>query len=367
MNRRCGKTVQQHRLRPRVFGAGLVALDVVVNLSKADEKRYFAGGTCANVLAILSYLGWDACPIGRLKNNLSAKQLVEDLAKWDVDTSLISRTDDGSTPIIIQYIRDSGDGTRTHSFSLRCPCCGAYLPGYKSILGRSTDDITNRLAEHQVYFFDRVSRGTLNLANAAADRGAVVFFEPSGVGDPRLFREAWGIAHVVKYSNERLPDIADLDLSASATGNVLLEIQTLGDAGLRFHSHLRNVNTRGWRSLEVIPAPIVRDTAGAGDWCTAGVIHKLARDGQRGLRQANEKRLMHAFRFGQALASWNCSFESPRGGMYGSSRPEFERQIRRLLDGKSLRVQTQNFDTTREHLSKICPSCEAAEFSACIT
>ena len=228
MNKRHSKHQPQITLQPCVVGAGLVTLDVVVNLSTDDEVQYFSGGTCGNVLTILSYLGWKARPVGRLKNNLSATWLVDDLEKWDVDTSFLSRTDDGSTPIIVQKIKEADDGTRTHSFSIRCPCCGAYLPSYKAILGKDTADIANRLSNQQVFFFDRVSRGTLMLANACADRGALVVFEPSGVGEPRLFQEAWSVAHVVKYSHVRLRDIADLDLKTSVRSDLLLEIETLG-------------------------------------------------------------------------------------------------------------------------------------------
>ena len=51
-------------LKPTVVGTGLVALDVVVS---GDDVKYFAGGTCGNVLTCLSYLGWDAKPVARLK------------------------------------------------------------------------------------------------------------------------------------------------------------------------------------------------------------------------------------------------------------------------------------------------------------
>ena len=350
------------RLKPRVVGAGLVALDVIVNLSTEDEPQYFAGGTCANVLTILSYLGWDARPISRLKNNVSADWLINDLGQWEVDTSLISRTDDGSTPIIIQNIREVADGSRTHSFSIRCPCCGAYLPGYKSILGSDAEGIGNNLGHHQVFFFDRVSRGTLNLAKSSAARGALIVFEPSGIGEARLFREAWSIAHVVKYSHDRLRDIADLDLH-TVRNDLLLEIETLGASGLRYRSRLANARTHGWKTLEVIPTTVLKDAAGAGDWCTAGVIHKLARGGLNGFRKINKDRLSHALRFGQAVASWNCAFESARGGMYRVSKPQFQRQIRRLLDGKTIRLQADNLDSVPEDLRKLCPTCESAEFN----
>ena len=353
----------QHALKPSVAGAGLVALDVVVNTTN-DDVYDFAGGTCGNVLTILSYLGWNAHPISRLKNDLPSQWLLDDLEKWGVDTSLMSRKDDGSTPIIIQKIKETKDGTRTHSFSLRCLCCGAYLPGYKSILGKDADDIANRLAHQQVFFFDRVSRGILTLAESFAERGGLIVFEPSGIGEPRLFREAWSVAHVVKYSHERLRDIADLDLRTSVRDDLLLEIETLGVSGLRYRSRLKNAKTRGWKNLEVIPATTLQDAAGSGDWCTAGIIHKLARGGLKGFQKVSQDRLSQAFRYAQALATWNCAFESARGGMYCVPKQKFERQIRSLLKGKGVKIITDGHENVPEDIRKLCPTCEAADFGA---
>lgn len=351
------------RLGPTVVGSGLVALDVVVNRSVDDDIQYFAGGTCGNVLTILGFLGWQSKPISRLKNDIPAQWLIKDLEECDVDTSLISTTDDGSTPVIIQNIREAADGTRSHSFSLRCPCCGTYLPGYKSVLGSKASEMSETIGAHQVFFFDRVSRGTLNLANASSEAGALVVFEPSGVGDPRLFEEAWSVAHIVKYSNDRLRDIADLDLQASVRNDLLLEIETLGASGLRYRGRLKHAAAKGWKTLKVIPADSVIDAAGSGDWCTAGVIHKLARGGQTGFRKVTTQRLSDALRYGQALATWNCGFEGARGGMYRVDRPQFERQIRNLLAGKSIRRPVEEPLLKSDNLRRLCPTCESAEFS----
>ncbi len=42
--------------RPTVMGTGLIALDVVVSDQRLGDRRVYAGGTCGNVMAILSYL-----------------------------------------------------------------------------------------------------------------------------------------------------------------------------------------------------------------------------------------------------------------------------------------------------------------------
>ena len=357
---RSRSTKQELRLKPTVVGTGLVALDVVVS---DTEVNYFAGGTCGNVLTVLGYLGWDAKPIARLNDDLSAKWLIGDLEKLGIDTSFVTTTEDGSTPVIIQKIKKAADGTPTHSFSFRCPCCGSYLPGYKSILGSAATELAEELPQHQVFFFDRVSRGTLNLAKESADRGALVVFEPSGIGEPRLFREAWSLAHVVKYSNDRLRDIADLDLK-SVRNDLLLEVETLGSSGLRYRSRMPNAKSTGWQTLAAIPTVAMKDAAGSGDWCTAGVLNRLSRGGLMGFLKVDQVRLNDALRYAQALAAWNCAYEGARGGMYQFSKSQFDRQIRRLLTGKAIRPPADVLGAVCDDLSKLCPTCESAEFSS---
>lgn len=350
------------RLRPTVVGAGLVALDVVIDhTTSTQDASYFAGGTCGNVLTILSYLGWDSKPIARLKPGASTDLLIGDLERWGVDPAYLTQDADGSTPVIIQNNRELKDGSRTHSFSLRCPCCNAYLPGYKSILGQTACQIAESIPAHQVFFFDRVSRGTLNLARASAKLGAVIVFEPSGVCEPRLFKEAWSIANVVKYSNERLRDIADLNLQQTDCPGLLLEIETLGEDGLRFRSNLNS--NRSWRSLKSIPVSRFRDAAGSGDWCTAGVLQKLAKAGVKKLKSTTAAQLEEALKYGQALATWNCSFDAARGGMYKFSRQDFDRHVKQLLSGKSVRMREEAIDSPVKELSQLCPTCESAKFT----
>jgi sugar/nucleoside kinase (ribokinase family) len=264
------------RMKPVVIGTGLVALDFVITEDASEAPRSFAGGTCGNVLTVLSYLGWKAAPVSRLAPGVAAERLLEDLRSWEVSTEFVSLKEDGSTPVIIERIGRTTAGEPYHTFSWRCPACGAHLPGYKPVLASVAQDLTERLPDAQVFLFDRVSRGSLLLAEACADRGALVVFEPSGVGDPELFREAWCLAHVIKYSHERLRDIADLDLTRSERDGVLLEIETLGADGLRYRSRLPGSRTKGWQTLDAFSVDL-RDAAGSGDWCTAGLLDKLAR------------------------------------------------------------------------------------------
>lgn len=345
---------------PTVLGTGLVALDVVVSEANEDAPDYWAGGTCGNVLIILSYLGWRSSPVSRFGEDAATAKILADLKAWHVSTRFIDVGQDGSTPIIIHRIAKSSTGEPYHSFSWRCPACGARLPGYKAVLASTAETMKEHLGEPQVFFFDRVSRGALILARACSDRGALVVFEPASVGEPRLFREAWSIAHIVKYSHERLRDIADLELTYSDRENVLLEIETLGGDGLRFRSWLPECKSTKWQQLRSFKSESVKDTAGAGDWCTAGILDRLARSGLDGLQAIRTEQLQEAIRYGQALAVWNCGFEGARGGMYRVDKQTFEQQVATILREEEApdMAPTAKYTPQRNFLKSVCPECK---------
>ena len=58
--------VIKYSSNPTVYGTGLVALDIVIGSDANESAYHWAGGTCGNVLTILSYLNWTSFPIARL-------------------------------------------------------------------------------------------------------------------------------------------------------------------------------------------------------------------------------------------------------------------------------------------------------------
>jgi sugar/nucleoside kinase (ribokinase family) len=347
-------------MQPIAVGTGLLALDVVFSENEEASLKYYAGGTCGNVLTILSYLGWSALPISRLASDSASKRILGDLERWGVSVKYVTTKADGSSPVIIERIGRTANGQPYHSFSWRCPECGAHLPGYKPVLATTALGWAQQLPEPKVFFFDRVSRGALLLAKQSADRGAVVIFEPSGIGDARLFREAWSLAHIVKYSHDRLRDIADLHLPRSHSEGAQLEIETLGANGLRFHSHLPKSKSNGWIAVPSFSVETLRDAAGAGDWCTAGLLDKLARQGLEGFHKASTKSLTDALRFGQALSAWNCQFEGARGGMYEVALDTFRQQVNHILSGDKTQLSTtiKTGSAASRIIGRLCRACK---------
>ena len=322
---------------PRAYGAGLVALDLLISADPTRPIQSWAGGTCGNVLSILSYLGWDTYPIARLGDDATSRRIENDMGRWGVNSEFLHCAPTSNAPIVIQE-NQVRNGAPRHRFSWVCPKCGHWLPSFRPITLDAVSQVSEALVDAAVFFMDRLSRATLALADRASRSGALVVFEPSGRSDPRLFAEALELAHVVKYADQRLSDAGGTMRSETAT---LLEIQTLGARGLRFRHKLGGTPST-WHELPAVDAKDVLDTCGAGDWCTAGLLSRVASDGRAGFAEMSLDALAEALVYGQSLAAWNCEFEGARGAMYASAE--------RLLGELS----------SDESVADLCPACPAS-------
>ena len=179
-------------------------------------------------------------------------------------------------------------------------------------------------------------------------------FEPSSYGDPTLFEEAAALAHIVKYSQERWKGRKSL---TSADGNWLI-IETLGQDGLRFSCHLPNYHTKTWEHMPGLPVRRHKDTAGAGDWCTAGLIACLGKDGAEGMKRHRERDIRFALGRGQSLAAWNCGYEGARGGMYNNQREKLEELARTIAPTFALRLKPRQMrDFRKREIGGTQPMC----------
>ena len=339
-----------------VIGTGLIALDVVLNERRRVEPRLWTGGTCGNVMAILAYLGWQAYPVARVKADLASRLIRRDLKRWSVDTRYISLRPTTPTPIVIHRLRRTSTGENFHSFSLDCPDCGTRLPTFRPIPIANVEAV-GPWPVVDVFFADRVSPGILTLAKKCALSGAAVVFEPSGIGDEALFERMLRVAHVIKYSNNRIADLPTEPLKSA-----YLEVQTLGNGGLRFRSRLEGLDPRKWIHCEAFGVQSPIDTAGAGDWCTGGILHVLGRGGLRAVQRMTAARVQTAITFGQALASWNCGFEGARGGMYEQNQVQFRESIKKIVRTRTHAVIGPDADDADAvpAIAGVCSDCRRA-------
>lgn len=197
-----------------------------------------------------------------------------------------------------QILRDSNRRPK-HRFSWSCPHCGQWLPAFKAITVNAVEAVKPELVDATVFFLDRLSRANLMLAAEASSNGAIVVFEPSGKASDKLLAEALRLAHIAKYADERLDGLSGAMTEGAAT---LLEIQTLGKKGLTYRHKIGGILSN-WIFLKALHVPRLVDTCGSGDWCTAGLIAKVAGRGQVGLRSIEAHGIEAALRYGQALSA----------------------------------------------------------------
>jgi len=345
------------RTAPGCAGTGLLALDVVMNSTAGSKPRFWAGGTCGNVLTILSYLGWESYPIARLGRDSAAKIIANDLRAYKLHMDFVHQDSSVQTPIIYERIMSSSKGGRTHRFYWMCPACGSWLPGYRPIRLREANRYANELTNLRCFLFDRVSPGALRLAARAKELGAIVIFEPPSLKNEAQFQKAMTICDILKYSNEHAKQQDRLAYESLAW----LVIETLGEEGLRYRLR-SNGKTGNWKMLSAFRINSLVDTAGAGDWCTAGIIHMLLEDAREATKKASEEKIVDAIRFGQALGALNCGYEGARGVMYHLSRERFDNEVSVILSRKESSTPVDDMISAKPQWSRrrICPACNSS-------
>ena len=310
----------------KIVGAGLVALDIIIN-NGAQTPIFSAGGTCGNVLAGLSFLGWESTAISRAGMDLAGGILIQDLLDNGVNIEHITQEEKLGTPRIVERLNSNGVYAK-HSFLLRCPTCHAYLPRFRSPRLEVIDDfIGKKCLNPEVYLFDRVTPATLKLAKNYREAGALIFFEPINLKNTDGLERALNLSHIVKYAG----DESEKRFEKLGNGQIMkkirsfgpaLVIQTLGKYGLSFI----NGKKRKPQYRESFEINRIYDSCGAGDWCTVGFLfylQELARDNNVRLLEtlASNALINYALSFGQILASLSCMFIGARG-LSSSMKPK---------------------------------------------
>ncbi|MAR92585.1 MAG: hypothetical protein CML06_17145 [Pseudomonadales bacterium] len=290
--------------RRQIVGTGLIGLDVIIS-QKGEVLSSSLGGSAGNVLTILASLGWGAFPISYLGRDCVGDSLIDEFKALNCDIQYLVQSVNHHTPVIYQHQLGALHGP-THRFSFSCPICGTkHKPNF-------SDDIEllnfiPGLPTSDVLFLDRSTSLAATLAEHYFAKGSLVVFEPSSIGDDyQLFQHILNNCHVLKYSDDRLSDLREFDLSS-----VNVEIQTMGEKGLKFRGASL---TQDWFNLGAYDLPKIADTSGAGDWCTAGLIYSIysRRDNFKDTLRSYNK-VAYALAFGQVLSTLNCLTVGARG------------------------------------------------------
>lgn len=288
-----------------VLGAGLISLDVLIWDGNNLPVSYYVGGTCGNVMMILSHMGWESYPIARLDQTKDTRRVLDDMNKHRVHTDFIT-TSDGKTPVIVQRNFINKDGVPTHRFESRNGRGHFYLD-FKPLTMKQADAIIKHIDfVPKVFFFDRVAPAILKLATVFKGKGSVVFFEPSSRGgDVKTFNKCVEVADVVKFSDQRIKDFHQFDGVADK-----LFIQTQGANGLIYRLN------SDWIHLEPVLNDHVVDTAGAGDWTAAALINELYNGKEnQPIASFSNRDIEAALNASQRVGAQSCSYEGARGMM----------------------------------------------------
>jgi len=134
------------------------------------------------------------------------------------------------------------------------------------------DKIIKKKDASKVFYFDRINRASIDFAKYYKSKGAIVYFEPSSVGEMRLFEECLKVSDIIKFSSDRIKNYSEL----FPQQRVPLEIETLGKEGVKFRfSH--ELKQKSWTTIPANQVDVFFDAAGAGDWTSAGIISKLGK------------------------------------------------------------------------------------------
>ena len=331
--------------RPTCLGSGLVALDVIFR-ADSNEPEFLAGGSCCNVLTILSYLDWRSFPIARLGGDVEGDRIVEDMRMWGVHDRFIERDRGTHSPKIIQ--RTYAGKNPRHSFSLRC-FHGRWLPRQMSFRLDSLKRIEGKIPPAHVFYFDRATPSSLELARRQKRLGALVVFEPPKLLGSKNFKACLEVSDIFKHCY-------DVELEDCQYARPPLEIQTRGKAGLRYRADV--LSQTEWAELPAFDVSGLVDAAGSGDWLTAGLIYALGHDSA--WRDITDESLQDALYFGQCLAALNCLCSGARGLMYRVSSAQLHVLASEIMSGKNVRQalgEAPTITRRRADLSSRCRIC----------
>jgi len=308
-----------NRVRPSsdatIAGAGFFALDLLVSGVPDWRVQQRAGGTCGNVLAILSFLGFTSMSIARLGTDDAADVLISDLESTGVDCRHVVRDSKATTPRVIEFVPNRSESK--HRFAFKCPVCRRRFPRRSEPIYEQAVESLRQIAGLQLFFFDRAGASTVRLASEARERGSVVMFEPDSLKTNVHFNTALAVSDIVKYSSRRVGQPIDPWLH-KLHGTPRLVVETLDGGGLRYLLRTRGKTSAAWKHQKAFRVNSPADQAGAGDWCSAGLIARILMNGSA--NRWREKTISRALAFGQALAAASIRFRGPRGYLESTSQ-----------------------------------------------
>ena len=262
-------------MKKTIIGSGIYNLDTIVvrDYPEWPRLRPFTdnvvleevGGTCGNVMCILSWLGWEARPLACLDDSPEGLKITEDLRRYGCDCRYVTNTPGGGTTRLRCTHKKTADGEHVMSVRAGSPG-GSRFPKRHFLRARDEAPAFLETLEEApaVFFFDDPAAGNRLIAKELHKRGSLVYFEPSKVVS-NADLEAVAISNLIKFSDENVPDVSFVDAYKDK-----VFIQSMGAKGARF-----KFKGEPWAMIEDATNESVVDTEGAGDWLSSEFINAI--------------------------------------------------------------------------------------------
>lgn len=305
---------------------------------------------------ILRRFGFPTTVLAEAGTDYRGEFLRESLAREGVPDLSASRLE-RPTGAVVEIIETGLRGG--HRFVFSCPKCLTNLRGPNLATREQVQHYTTRLNRFDVLFFDRAASTLVELARRARDAGVLVVFEPNRLLPGSRAERAAVLSDVVKYSGETVRTRPGWLPPRDSSPRLVVE--TLGSSGLKYCLRSADDGWSRWKHMAAIAPANVTDTAGAGDWCTAGMIHQLVSVpvASRWTPSSVER----ALTFGQALAAVSVSFHGPRGVLAHSDITKIAQIARRaaaagaVSKGSIQRIQIHDTPVIAVNGPGTCPLC----------
>jgi fructokinase len=229
------------------------------------------------------------------------------------------------TGAVVEVLRP--DRRTGHRFLFSCPAC-AHNVKFSNLPDRlELRAWTEQVSNFDVLFVDRATPALIELAAAARDAQVLVVFEPNRVTPGSLNERMALKSDIVKVAapNSGLAALEGLKTRGAAPR---LLVQTSGEQGLTFALRHSDADWTPPRHLPPVRSEATVDTAGAGDWCTAGLLDGLL---QRSGPRWEIADVTESLRMGQALAAFSLQFVGPRGVLDHCSSGQVRRAAEQAL------------------------------------
>ena len=342
----------------KVLGVGLSCLDIIEHGKYLD---YYNGGSCGNVIAVLSFLGFSSNLITRRYNDVAGNVLKANLAQLGINSIEVGKNPTQTPRIIEKLIHEDGAYVG-HKFLMECPECSQPLPKLKLLSQSDVKPVINSSISYNALYADRISPGISLLIDAFNGNGAWTIYEPNSCRNAKAFFNNASKAKILKFSSEKVPlSVAEKIRCSTERSQTLIIIQTLGKEGLRFSYRKKSGLFSQWIRLPAQPILNLVDTTGAGDWCTAGMISCLLSYYDKSPQWIKKTNVISALQYGQALSAIACSFVGGQGLIYANKSKDILSQI--FSDDNPPSLDTISPVIPDKKMVNVCHTCLQSRYT----